>query len=174
MNFKNVAPFAGELINVIIETPRGTQNKYAFDAHLELFQLKKVLPMGTVFPFDFGFIPNTRSEDGDPLDVMVIMDQPAFAGCLVVCRPIGIPEAWQKEPKKAKERTDRIIAVADRSILYADINDVKDLNKNMAAELQNFFIDYNKHGGKVFTPIRWASAKTTMNKIQKHLLPLPQ
>ena len=78
----------GEL-HVVIDTPKGSRNKYSWDEKRELFELSGVLPAGAVFPFDFGFIPNTRGEDGDALDVMVLMDEPAFTGCLVASRLLG-------------------------------------------------------------------------------------
>ncbi len=82
-------------LNVIIETPKGSRNKFKFDEKLGIFTLKHVLPLGAVFPFDFGFIPSTRGEDSDPLDVLVLMDEPAFAGCLVPARLLGVIEAEQ-------------------------------------------------------------------------------
>jgi inorganic pyrophosphatase len=81
-----LSPFDGEgwkSIQVIIETPKGSRNKYAFDHKQKVFQLKKVLPAGMAFPYDFGFVPSTKAEDGDPVDVLVLMDEPAFPGCLL-------------------------------------------------------------------------------------------
>src|SRR4051794_30057700 len=86
MKFDKIRPMDDKLVNVIIETPAGSQNKFNYDPKLRIFKLKKALPMGTVFPFDFGFVPNTQAPDGDPLDVLVLMDQHAFSGCLVQCR----------------------------------------------------------------------------------------
>jgi len=94
------------LIRVIIETPKGSRNKYAFDAKQRIFQLKKVLPAGMAFPYDFGFIPSTIADDGDPVDVLVLMDEPAFPGCLLGCRPIGIIEGEQARRNSASETTE--------------------------------------------------------------------
>src|SRR5215471_19324706 len=77
-------------IRVVIETPKGSRNKYALDADNKVFVLKKVLPAGMEFPYDFGFVPSTRADDGDPVDVLVLMDEPAFPGCVLTCRPIGV------------------------------------------------------------------------------------
>src|ERR1700710_72571 len=85
------------LIVVIIETPKGSRNKYAYDVKEHIFELKKVLPAGMAFPYDFGFVPSTRGGDGDPLDVLVLMDEPAFAGCLVAARLVGVITAPQTE-----------------------------------------------------------------------------
>jgi inorganic pyrophosphatase len=84
-----------DTLQVIIETPKGSRNKYAFDHDQRIFALKKVLPAGMAFPYDFGFIPSTLAGDGDPTDVLVLMDEPAFPGCLLKCRVIGIIEGEQ-------------------------------------------------------------------------------
>jgi inorganic pyrophosphatase len=97
-------------IRVVIETPKGSRNKYAFDQEERVFQLTKVLPAGMTFPYDFGFIPSTTAEDRDPVDVLVLMDEPAFPGCILTCRPIGIIEGEQSNGK-GRERNDRIVAV---------------------------------------------------------------
>jgi len=100
------------MIKVVIETPKGSRNKYAFDPKERVFELKKVLPAGMTFPYDFGFVPQTEAEDGDPVDVMVLMDEAAFPGCVLKCRPIGVMEGKQGE-KKDWERNDRIIAIEE-------------------------------------------------------------
>src|SRR4051812_16032600 len=102
MPFVTLPPFGkkSDLINVILETPKGSRNKYAFDVGLGIFKLKKSLPAGAVFPFDFGFIPSTVGEDGDPLDVLMLMDEPAFPGCLVEGRLLGVMEVTQTKKGK--------------------------------------------------------------------------
>lgn len=155
------------LINAVIETPKGSQNKFAYDQGLEVFRLKKTLPMGTVFPFDFGFIPNTKAEDGDPLDVLIIMEEPTFPGCLIQCRLLGVLEANQKEKDDSSERNDRLVAVAECSVLYSNISNIKDLNTSMVTEIENFFIDYNKHEGKKFKPLRWGNMKKALTLVKK-------
>jgi hypothetical protein len=96
-----------DLLVVVIETPKGSRNKYAFDPAERIFSLTKVLPAGMEFPYDFGFIPSTLAEDGDPLDALVLMDEPAFPRCRLTCRPIGVIEGVQ-EGKKSTERNDRV------------------------------------------------------------------
>jgi inorganic pyrophosphatase len=167
MKYQRIQPIDKKLVNVIIETPRDSQNKFVYDPSLRIFKLKKTLPMGTTFPFDFGFIPNTQGADGDPIDVLVIMDQHAFPGCLIQCRPLGMLEAEQTEKDKKPIRNDRVIAVADCSVAYQNITNIKELNKSMVEEIENFFIDYNKHEGKKFKPVRWCSAVRTMKMIKK-------
>ena len=171
MRTDKIPPFENDLLNIIIETPKGAQNKYTYDPVMDIFKLKKVLPMGTVFPFDFGFIPNTTGEDGDPLDVLVIMDEPAYPGCFVQCRFLGVLKVKQKEHQKPSVRNDRFIAVADCSILYNNIKKLSSLNKDMRKEIANFFIDYNKHEGKKFKPIRWDKSTEALRMIKSAITP---
>jgi inorganic pyrophosphatase len=136
-------------IQVIIETPKGSRNKYAFDPEQRIFQLKKVLPAGMTFPYDFGFVPSTVAEDGDPVDVLVLMDEPAFPGCLLRCRVIGIIEGEQGK-KKECERNDRVVGVEEDNHSYAHVKHVKDLGKTFVKELEKFFVNYHDLGGKEY------------------------
>jgi inorganic pyrophosphatase len=117
-----------------------------------IFILKGVLPIGSNFPFDFGFLPSTLGSDGDPLDILLLMDEPAFPGCLIPSRLIGVIEAEQTENNKVI-RNDRLIGVADKSALHKDIKSLNDLNKNLLPEIEHFFISYNKMRGKEFKPL---------------------
>jgi inorganic pyrophosphatase len=167
MKFKKIPPSKKGIVNVIIETPRGSQNKFAYDPDVKCFKLNKTLPMGTVFPFDFGCIPNTKGEDGDPLDILVIMEEPAYPGILVECRLVGVLEANQTEEDGSTTRNDRYVGVSECSVLYADIENVHQLNKNMVKEIENFFKEYNKHAGKKFTPIGWKGGEEAFKSIDK-------
>ena len=138
-----------EKIQVVIETPKGSRNKYAFDPQLRIFSLTKVLPAGMTFPYDFGFVPSTKAEDGDPTDVLVLMDEPAFPGCLLKCRMIGIIEGEQGKKKKA-ERNDRIIAVEEANHSYAHVRHVKELGKKFCKELEEFFVNYHELDGEKY------------------------
>ena len=114
---------------------------------------KKVLPAGMSFPYDFGFIPSTKAEDGDPVDVLVLMDEPAFAGCLLACRVVGIIEGEQGEKKK-RVRNDRIIAVEQENHSYAHVKRVDDLGKKFVRELEQFFVNYHALSGEEYTILR--------------------
>ena len=118
----------------------------------ELFELGGVLPAGAIFPYDFGFIPNTRGEDGDELDVLVLMDEPAFTGCLVASRLLGVIEAEQTEKGKT-ERNDRLIAVAVNSRTNGHLKSLDDLNEKLVDEIEHFFVSYNGAKGKKFKPL---------------------
>ena len=138
-----------QLLRVVIETPKGSRNKFAFDPKEHIFELKKVLPAGMTFPYDFGFVPSTEADDGDPIDVLVLMDEPAFPGCVLSCRPIGVIEGEQGD-KRDKERNDRIIAVEQDAHSWADIKTIDDLGEEFCRELEEFFVNYHKLTGKEY------------------------
>lgn len=143
---------SGEL-NIIIETPKGSRNKFNYDDEQGLFKLGGVLPAGAVFPFDFGFVPSSLGGDGDPLDVLLLMDEPAFAGCLVRARLLGVIEAEQTEREGKTMRNDRLIAVAAKSYDHEHVQSLDDLNDNLLNEIEHFFISYNTIKGKQFEPL---------------------
>ena len=134
----------------IIETPKASRNKFKFDPDSNLFMLGGLLPAGMMFPFDFGFIPSTVGGDGDPLDVMVLMDAAAHVGCLIDVRLIGIIEAEQTEAGKS-ERNDRLLAVSIHSYDHQDLTTIGDLSKTLLDQVEAFFVSYNKQRGKKFT-----------------------
>jgi inorganic pyrophosphatase len=136
-------------IDVVVETPKGSRCKFSFDEEQRSFRLKSILPTGASFPYDFGFIPGTKAGDGDPLDVLLLVDAPTFTGCIVEARLIGVLEAEQKDDGEL-QRNDRIIAVASESKDYADIESFKELNGNFQDELAHFFVSYNQARGKEF------------------------
>ncbi|MDQ3688026.1 MAG: inorganic diphosphatase [Acidobacteriota bacterium] len=142
---------SGEL-NTIIETPKGSRNKFKYDEKLGLFELGGVMPTGSLFPFDFGFVPSTLGGDGDPLDVLVLMDEPAFPGCLVRCRLIGVIEAEQTEEGETV-RNDRLIAVAANSRRHGSVKTLMSLDQVLLDEIEHFFVSYNEIKGKLFTPL---------------------
>ncbi len=133
----------------IIETPKGSRNKFDYDPESNLFMLGGLLPEGMMFPFDFGFIPSTLSEDGDPLDILVLMDAPAHSGCLIDVRLIGIITARQTEDGKT-EANDRLMGVSVHSYQHDDIETIEDVSKTLMSQLEEFFISYNKERGKKF------------------------
>ena len=137
------------LLQVIIETPAGSRNKFSFDPDQSIFMLKTVLPAGMVFPYDFGFLPSTLADDGDPIDVLLLMDEPAFPGCSVRSRLIGVIEGEQLDGKK-KVRNDRLVAVAEASHSYANIRKLNDLPGKWVHELQDFFVNYHNLEGKKY------------------------
>jgi inorganic pyrophosphatase len=142
-------PDDADLLIVIVETPKGSRNKYAFDPDEKLFSLKQVLPSGMEFPYDFGFVPSTLAEDGDPLDVLVLMDEPAFPGCRLSCRPVGVIEGEQGAKKKAK-RNDRLVCVEKGNHSYAHVKHIDDMGPQFEKELEEFFVNYHRLHGKEY------------------------
>jgi inorganic pyrophosphatase len=130
-------------INVVIETPKGSRNKYAHDPERGVFALKKVLPAGMSFPYDFGFVPSTTAGDGDPIDALVLMDEPAFPGCVLQARLIGVIEGETIEDGEA-ERNDRLIAIELNTHSFAAIKTLEDLGEEFLAELEAFFVNYHE------------------------------
>jgi len=146
----------------IIETPKGFRNKFDYDPESGLFQLGGLLPEGMVFPFDFGFVPSTLGDDGDPLDILVLMDAPAHVGCLIEVRIIGIINAEQSEGGKA-ESNDRLLGVAIHSYNHEDLESITDVNKSILDQLEAFFISYNKQRGKKFEVTGTGGPKRAMS-----------
>jgi inorganic pyrophosphatase len=139
-------------LNVVIDTPKGCRNKYAFDFGIKHYKVKSVLPKGAVFPFDFGSVPGTTADDGDPLDVLLLMDEPAFTGCVVQGRLLGVIEAEQTSDGKT-ERNDRLIAVAAESHTHSSLKSLKTLDAELIKEIEHFFVSYNEMRGKKFKPL---------------------
>jgi inorganic pyrophosphatase len=137
------------ILQVVIETPKGSRNKFSFDPDQKVFTLRKVLPAGMVFPYDFGFLPQTMAPDGDPIDVLLLMDEPAYPGVVVRSRLIGVIKGEQVEGKK-RNRNDRLLAVAEANHLYADIKRAKDLPDQFLRELEEFFVNYHRMEGKEY------------------------
>ncbi len=145
MQLEKIAPFRNELINVIIETPRGSRHKYTYEPELDMFQLKKTLPLGSSFPFDFGFIPNTHAEDGDPLDVLVLLDVTLFPGVMVNVRPVGVLKM-----KDEAGGDDKLVAVLTKDPRWSHIQDLDDIPEYTKKEIEHFFEHY-----KDLEPNKW-------------------
>ena len=170
MNYEKIKTFSSKNndVNAIIETPKGSRNKYSFNSKLQIFELNKILPGGAVFPHNFGFIPGTKAEDGDPLDIMVIMDEPAFPGSLISCRIIGVAKAAQTDKSKKSKRNDRIIAVPVTSVTENELKSIHDLNENVIKEIINFFISYHAQRGEKFQPLGNGDAKEAIEIVKKN------
>jgi len=156
------------MVQVVVETPKGSRNKYAFDADDRVFTLTKVLPAGMAFPYDFGFIPSTKADDGDPIDVLVLMDEPAFAGCVLTCRLIGVIEGEQSNRKKnaKKVRNDRLVAVEQGNHSYAAVKHIDDLGKTFVRELEQFFVNYHELSGTRFTVLDVKGPREARRRLQ--------
>jgi inorganic pyrophosphatase len=135
-------------VNVIVETPKGSRFKYVYTPRSGLFRVKRVLPPGMVFPFNFGFIPSTRGADGDPLDIIIIHDEPMFAGCQIKARLLGVVKAEQTENGRTL-RNDRLLGAVWDEESPAEYLFV-DFDRRKLAQIEFFFGTYNRVSGKDF------------------------
>ncbi len=134
---------------VIIDTPKGRRNKFRYDPEYGAFTLSGLLPEGLSFPYDFGFIPSTLGEDGDPVDVMLLMDEPGHVGCALDVRIIGVIEAEQTENGK-RFANHRLIGVAVHSFAHQELHSLDEVPGSILDQLEEFFTSYNKSRGKKF------------------------
>jgi len=133
----------------VIETPKGSHVKYKYDEETGLFKLDKVLTAGAAFPLDFGFLPPTLGADGDPLDVLVLIEEPVCVGCLMPIRLIGVIEAEQTQGRKTN-RNDRLIAVAAASHEHRQVRSLRDIDPRLLDEIEDFFVFYDEAQGRKF------------------------
>jgi len=157
-----------EPITIIIETPKDSHLKFDYDKKLKCFKLNKGLPAGMVFPFDFGFIPNTKGGDGDPLDIIAISEFATFTGCAIDCRIIGAILAEQKEKDSATIRNDRFIGIPVESEQFKAIREASQLPKQLITQLEDFFINYNKQAGKKFRVLDVVGSQMAYKLIKKN------
>ena len=151
-------PESPEVIRMIVEIPKNSANKYEYDGNLGVFRLDRPLYSPLHYPGDYGFVPGTLADDGDPLDVLVLMDAPVYPGCIVPSRLIGVIEAEQTEEGET-ERNDRLLAVAANSAAHRSIRQLSDLSQDLVAQIEYFFVSYNEMKGKRFEVKRRAGSK---------------
>ena len=152
----------GDLL-CVVETSKGSRNKYSFNAKLSVFELKKTLPRGMSFPYNFGFIPATIGGDGDPLDVLILDDEPAPTGALIRIRAIGAIEAQERESEGEWFRNDRLIGVAKHSAGPARLYDIE---PRLLDEIEAFFHDYLAREGKTFQPLRRSGPEGALQLVE--------
>lgn len=158
--------FRDNSVTALIEIPRGSKNKYEWDEEMEGVALSRVLYQSVAYPAEYGFIPGTLADDGDALDVVVLIDQPTFPGCLMRVRPIGILRLRQEG-----ERDDKVLCVAVSDPLYAGTNDITDIPPHRLLEIRHFFATYTELEGREVEVGDWEDAKEAMDEIKECLLP---
>lgn len=158
-------------VDVIVETPKGSTQKYDYVPNTPFFKMKKILPSGMVFPYDFGFIPKTKGADGDPLDVIVISEFQSFPGVIMKCRIIGGIKAEQSKAKNSDKlvRNDRFLAIPKCSNIFQNVGRMEDLPGQITDQLEEFFIDYNKLEGKKFKALDKMGPKEAQKLIEGQL-----
>jgi inorganic pyrophosphatase len=153
------------LVNVVIDTPRGSRNKFKFDEKLGCFKLGRILPAGFAFPYDFGSIPQTRAEDGDALDVLVLGEAPSFPGCLITVRLIGVISARQTEKGKTIAN-DRLIGLPQTPANKPRIRALHRLDPDVVKQIEHFFVAYNEAQGRRFEPTRRSGPAKAMQLVE--------
>jgi inorganic pyrophosphatase len=159
-------PESGDFL-AVMETPKGSRNKYGYNEKLGVFELRKVLPRGMIFPYDFGFLPSTEGADGDPLDVLLLLDEPAPMGCVIRVRVVGAIEAEQREKGDHWMRNDRLIAVATHAQLHGNVESLKEINPRVLDEIEAFFGQYNQMQGKEFRVVDRCGPKAALKLIEE-------
>src|SRR5215217_8263454 len=141
-------------LTVVLETPKGSRNKYKYDAERDVMRLGATLAEGLAFPFDFGFFPSTCGEDGDPLDVMLLLDVGVPSGCVVTARLVGVLEVEQRKHGKRWKRNDRFFAVATHAHSHMAVKRLADLPQQLLSEVESFFVHYAGLNGKELRVMR--------------------
>ena len=142
-----------ELVNAVIEIPAGQVNKYEYDKKLHVFRLDRSLFSPVHYPGDYGFVPSTLSSDGDPLDVLVLVDEPSFTGCLIEVRPIGLLEMVDQGAKDEK-----VLAVPRHNPRYREVHNYTQVYPHVMKEISHFFSIYKDLEGKRTQMIGWKDA----------------
>jgi inorganic pyrophosphatase len=153
----------------VIESTKGRRSKYIYNAKIKAFELKGLLPEGMSFPMDYGFVPSTHADDGDALDIVVLADEPAFAGAVLKVRIIGVVEAEQEKGNKIV-RNDRIVGVCVLSRLYQSMTAIEDLGEAFLTNLQQFWVNYNDLKGRNFEVLDLGDARRACRLIKKHTI----
>lgn len=150
------------IINVLIEIPGGSKNKYEFDKDMNAFALDRVLFASVKYPYDYGFVPNTLADDGDPLDGMVMMDEPTFPGCIIAARPIGMLLMID-----GGDRDEKILCVPAEDPRYNEVNSLKDLAPHRLEEIAEFFRTYKNLEKKVTEIQGWKDVDAVTPLVEK-------
>jgi inorganic pyrophosphatase len=156
-----------ETLRAVIETPQGSRNKLKFDHELGAFRITQSLPAGMSFPFDFGYIPGTHAEDGDPIDVLVLMDGPGYPGVHVDVRLLGVIEAEATEEDGRTVRNDRLIAIAEGTHERGDLHDLADLDAGLAKEIRGWFEAEHRLLNKEFRVIGEGDSRAAVRLLEQ-------
>ena len=166
--FSKLKAFWGDtkLINIVIETPTASPFKVKFDDQSEVSRVHKAMPLGTVFPFNFGFVPGTKGADGDPVDVLLLSDFALPVGAVVIGELIAVLEGEQQD-RNEKQRNDRLIAIPIQLSSSEPMLPMIEFGPATKEAIQQFFVKYNELQGRIFTPIRYADADQAIRLVQK-------
>lgn len=166
MSISNIpaGPSAPDIINVFVEIPKGSQNKYEFDKELNVLRLDRVLFSSTVYPGDYGFIPQTLGLDGDPLDALVFVTNPTYPATLIEARPIGVMNMVDNG-----EVDDKILCVPVNDVRFKNMQDIGDVEEPLLNEIAHFFAVYKQLEGKKVEVHGWKDAVTAKEIINRSI-----
>lgn len=150
-----IGPNAPQRVNAVIEIPKGSVNKYEYDKEVHVFRLDRTLFSPVHYPGDYGFIPGTLGDDGDPLDVLVLLESATFPGCLMEVRPIGVLRMLDQG-----KGDERILAVAESDPVYREVNDYPQMFTHTLREIEHFFSIYKNLEGKKTEIAGWDGVET--------------
>jgi inorganic pyrophosphatase len=155
-------PKVPEIVYALVEIPKGSRNKYEFSKELGVIKVDRVLYSSLYYPGDYGFIPRTFCDDGDPLDILVMLNEPTFSGCLIEARPLGVFRMMDRDVPDAK-----ILAVPARDPIFADYHDIGDIPQHFLREVEHFFAVYKDLEGVRVKPIGWQDAAVAKAEIER-------
>ncbi|CAM0883893.1 unnamed protein product [Alopecurus aequalis] len=161
-----IGPGAPQVFNVVVEITKGSKVKYELDKKTGLIKVDRVLYSSVVYPHNYGFVPRTLCEDGDPIDVLVLMQEPVIPGCFLRAKAIGVMPMIDQG-----EKDDKIIAVCVDDPEYRHLNDLKELSPHRLAEIRRFFEDYKKNENKEVAVNDFLSSNTAQEAV-KHSMDL--
>ncbi len=155
-------PDAPRTVHVVVEIPKGSRNKYEYDEQLGVFKLNRVLYSALYYPGDYGFVPQTVYDDGDSMDALVMVGEPAFAGCVIVARPLGLFRLLDRGL-----RDDKVLAVPATDPLFSDYRHLNDVPRHFLAEVAHFFKVYKDLEGIGVEPLGWEPADAAYEQIER-------
>ncbi len=154
-------PNAPDTVNVVVEIPKGSRNKYEYDKETGAIRLDRVLYSSIHYPGDYGFVAQTLYDDGDPLDILVMVNEPTFSGCVIQARPIGLFRMKDKG-----EPDDKILAVPANDPIFGDYHDISDIPQHFLQEVAHFFAVYKDLEGVHVKTIGWERADRARERIR--------
>jgi inorganic pyrophosphatase len=155
-------PDCPEIVRMVVEIPKNSGNKYEYDSELGVFRLDRALYSPMHYPGDYGFIPGTLADDGDPLDVLALVEEPSFTGCLIEVRPVGILNMVDNE-----EADQKVVAVPNRNPRYDQVHTMDQIFPHVRREIEHFFTIYKELEGKKTQMRGWGRPKEAREVIVK-------
>jgi inorganic pyrophosphatase len=160
-----IGPHAPHEVNVVVEIPRGSSNKVEYDQELGIFRLDRALYSPLYYPCEYGFIPGTHFEDGDPIDILVLSSQPTFTGCLLVTRPVGVLHMGDEHGQD-----DKILGVSARDPRFEGVMALSDVSEHLLKEILHFFAVYKDLEHKEVVIQGWDSEQKALELIERYRL----